>query len=283
LFDARIVHAEQSRYQKIILTKKQDDVRLYLNGNIQFSSRDEYRYHEALINFPLAYKQGNVKRVLLLGAGDGLAVKQLLKFEEIEEIVLVDLDQAVIDLARVNPHLLKLNEGSLEDPRVSIVVDDAYSFLQENTQAFDYIISDLPDPNNIELARLYTKQFFQTLKQNLSANGVFVTQATSPYFATKAFWSIHHTLNASGFAYTVPYRADVPSFGDWGFIMASDNSLDTLSSRDVFEHGQFLSPSLLPAMRTFAKDQARVDVEINSIDQPKLLAYYLEGWKKFGY
>jgi spermidine synthase len=283
LFDDRIVHAEQSRYQKIILTKNQDDVRLYLNGNIQFSSRDEYRYHESLISYPLAYKQGATKRVLLLGAGDGLAVKQLLKYSEIESIVLVDLDERVVELAKNNPHLLSLNGGSLEDPRLTIVFADAFTYLMENKQAFDLIISDLPDPNNIELARLYTKQFYQTLRANLNPMGVFVTQSTSPYFATKAFWSIHNTVKASGFSHVVPYRADVPSFGDWGFVMASDAELSTLREHPIMASNEFLNLEMLDAMRVFARDQAQIDVEVNNIHNPVLINYYLEGWQKFGY
>jgi spermidine synthase len=283
LFDDRIVHAEQTRYQKIILTKNEDDVRLYLNGNIQFSSVDEYRYHEALINYPMVYKQGTAEHVLLLGAGDGLAVRQLINYPEIKSIVLVDLDKQVVALAQSNPYLLALNEGALADPRVTIVYSDAYSFLQENTQAFDLIISDLPDPNNISLARLYTKQFYQTLRQNLSPSGVMVTQSTSPYFATKAFWSIYHTIKASGFLHVVPYQANVPSFGNWGFVMASNVPLDTISKRDIFGRSQFLTSDMLDAMRIFSKDQAIRDVQINSIDRPMLLTYYLEGWKKFGY
>ncbi|MDT0581945.1 polyamine aminopropyltransferase [Brumicola blandensis] len=283
LFDDRIVHAEQSRYQKIILTKNEDDIRLYLNGNIQFSSRDEYRYHESLISYPLAYKQGPVKRVLLLGAGDGLAVKQLLRYPEIEAIVLVDLDERVVELARTNPHLLTHNEGSLDDPKLSIVFADAFTYLMENQVPFDLIISDLPDPNNIELARLYTKQFYQAMRTNLAPKGIFVTQSTSPYFATKAFWSIHNTVEASGFTHVVPYRADVPSFGDWGFIMASDTELSTLRENAILPSNEFLNIKMLDAMRVFAKDQAHADVEVNNIHNPVLISYYLEGWQRFGY
>lgn len=283
LFEDRVVYAEQTRYQKIIVTKNRDDVRLYLNGNIQFSSRDEYRYHEALINYPLAFKQGNVERVLLLGAGDGLAVKQLLKFPEIKSIVLVDLDQRVVELGKSNSHLIKINENSLSNPIVNIIYSDAFTYLKNNTHGFDLIVSDLPDPNSITLARLYTKQFYRTLKQNLKPSGLFVTQATSPYFATKAFWSIHNTIQASGFDFTVPYRADVPSFGDWGFVMASDVNLDIANSRDVFSHSKFLNENMLQPMRIFPKDQLQLDVEINHIDRPMLLSYYLEGWQNFGY
>lgn len=283
LFEDRVVYAEQTPYQKIVVTKNRDDVRLYLNGNIQFSSRDEYRYHEALINYPMAFKQGPVKRVLLLGAGDGLAVKQLLKFPEIKSIVLVDLDQRVVELGKSNAHLLEINQNSLSHPKVDIVFSDAFNFLKNNTQGFDLIVSDLPDPNSVTLARLYTKQFYRTLKQNLKPSGLFVTQATSPYFATKAFWSIHNTIKASGFEFTVPYRADVPSFGDWGFVMASNAKLDTINSRDVFSQSRFLKQDMLQPMRVFPKDQSWLDVEINHIDRPRLLGYYLEGWQTFGY
>ena len=288
LFDDRIVHAEQTSYQKIILTKNKDDVRLYLNGNIQFSSIDEYRYHEALIDYPLLYKKGQAKRVLLLGAGDGLAVRQLLSYAEIESITLVDLDERVVKLAKSNRHLRALNQGSLEHPKVTIVHADALRFLDDNlirnnADKFDFIISDLPDPNTIELARLYTKQFYRVLKANLAPNGVFVTQSTSPYFATKAFWSIHHTIKASGFKHVVPYRADVPSFGDWGFVMASDADLTTLSDRDTLQNSRFLHEDTLASLRVFAKDQQALDVEVNNIDRPVLLNYYLEAWKAFGY
>lgn len=288
LFDDRIVHAEQTRYQKIVLTRKQDDVRLYLNGNIQFSSVDEYRYHEALINYPLVYKKGPLKRVLLLGAGDGLAVKQLLTYPQIESIVLVDLDERVVALAKSNLHLLEFNNNSLLSDKVTVIHSDAFSYLNEqmkldNPEKFDFIVSDLPDPNTIELARLYTKQYYRVLKANLAPQGVFVTQATSPYFATKAFWSIHNTLQASGFEYVVPYHADVPAFGDWGFVMTSDTALETPGEHRADQETRFLHADMLKGMRVFAKDQAKLDVAVNNLDRPVLLNYYLEGWKAFGY
>ncbi|MBF7073634.1 polyamine aminopropyltransferase [Glaciecola sp. MH2013] len=283
LFNDRIVHAEQSPYQKIILTKNQDDIRLFLNGTIQFSSRDEHRYHEALVSYPLIFKESTSKRVLLLGAGDGLAVKELLKYPEIDSIVLVDLDERVVELAKTNPHLSKLNGASLASPKLEIVYTDAFNFLMDNTEGFDFIVSDLPDPNTIELSRLYTKQYYQALRKNLNEGGVFVTQATSPYFATKAFWSIHNTVRASGFNFVVPYHADVPSFGDWGFVMASDRPLSTAHQKSKLETSTFLNVDMLDAMRVFSKDQRIDDVEVNNIHQPILLTYYLEGWKSFGY
>lgn len=283
LYEDRIVHAEQTRYQKIILTKDRDDIRLFLNGNIQFSSIDEYRYHEALVLYPLAFMQNQVTNVLLLGAGDGLAIKQLLKFDEIQTITLVDLDERIVSLAIENPHLSELNKHSLTDERVTIITNDAFSFIKDNENTYDLIISDLPDPNSLEIARLYSKQFYQELQKNLTPKGVFVTQATSPYFATDAFWVIQNTIEASGFTYTIPYHAQVPSFGEWGFVMASYEAQDTLSDRDIFHDSEFLMSSMLNSMRTFPKDIGPRTVEINTIDRPILMNYYLNGWTAFGY
>lgn len=283
LYNARIVHSEQTRYQKIIITRQNDDVRLYLNGNIQFSSVDEHRYHESLVLFPMAYAAEPIKRVLLLGAGDGLAIKQLLKFEEISEIVLVDLDERVVELAQTNPHLKDLNSGSLDHDKVTTIQSDAFSFLKDNEQPFDLIINDLPDPNTISLARLYSKQFYRVLNQNLSPDGVFVTQATSPFYSTKAFWSIVNTIDAAGFDYVLPYHADVPSFGDWGFVMAAKTPEAILQEANPLADSRFLHQAMLLSMQTFGKDQLYPQAEVNRLDQPALLNYYLEGWRTYGY
>ncbi len=283
LFNGRIVHAEQTVYQKIVITQERDDTRMFLNGNIQFSSVDEHRYHEALVVYPMAYIAQPVKRVLLLGAGDGLAVKQLLKYESIQEIVLVDLDQRVVELAQENPYLTRLNENSLEHKKVTLVQGDAFGYLDENTQAFDLIISDLPDPNNISLARLYTRHFYRLLATRLTQNGVFVTQATSPYYATKAYWSIVNTVRSAGFSVVTPYHSDVPSFGNWGFVMASVDASSIMSKPRALASTQYLNEDMLASMRVFAKDVIYEDAEVNRIDKPILLDYYLEGWRTYGY
>lgn len=283
LYSGRVVHAEQTRYQKIVLTRENNDIRLYLNGNIQFSSVDEHRYHESLVLFPMAFAQKEIKRVLLLGAGDGLAIKQLLKFDSVEEVVLVDLDSKVVELAKSNPYLKELNFNSLTDERVVIIHSDAFSFLKENNTNFDLIISDLPDPNTISLARLYSKQFYHVLRQNLASEGIFVTQATSPFFATKAFWSIVNTVEEAGFEYVLPYHADVPSFGDWGFVMAANHASHVRKEPKTLQNSQFLNQPLLASMQVFPKDQLYENAEVNRLDKPILLQYYLEGWRAFGY
>lgn len=283
LYSGRVIHSEQSRYQKIVLTRKKDDIRMYLNGNIQFSSKDEYRYHESLVLYPYAYSNSPIKRVLLLGAGDGLAIKQVLKYPEIEEIVLVDLDERVVELATSNPYLSNLNQNSLQHEKVTVIHGDAFSFIRDNPTHFDMIISDLPDPNNISLARLYTKQFYQLLKKSLNDGGILVTQATSPHYATKAFWSIVNTIKEADFTSVVPYHVDVPSFGEWGFVMAG-KGLSALSQRPYrILKGNFISQEIMASMQVFAKDRLFTQAEVNRLDKPILLNYYLEGWQSYGH
>ncbi|MDA9818302.1 polyamine aminopropyltransferase [Flavobacteriaceae bacterium] len=284
LYEDRIIHSSQSKYQKIVLTKDRDDVRLFLNGNLQFSSLDEYRYHESLIHVPIAVSNHKVKNVLLLGAGDGLAIRELLKYPEIENITLVDLDEALIELAKKNQHFRKLNYNSLQSKKLKIIIGDAFSYLVKNQQPFDFIIGDLPDPNNIALARLYSKQFYRLIKKNLIPGGFFVTQATSPYFATKAFWSINQTIKAAGFSRTMPYHAQIPSFGDWGFILATTGKIRNIKNLKIEAHTKFIDSNNLAKLFIFDKDMApKKEVKINMLDSPILLQYYLDGWRRYNY
>lgn len=281
LYRDRVIYSEQSKYQKIVLTKFKDDVRLFLDGNLQFSSKDEYRYHESIVHTPLSIHNFAVKRVLVLGAGDGMAVRELLKYPNIKEIILVDLDKKIVNLSKNNPHVNKLNQNSLEDKKVKIIIGDAYSYLLKNDKAFDFIINDLPDPNNNELARLYSKEFYQLIKYNLNENGIFITQATSPYFANKAFWSIVKTIKESGFEYVNPFNASVPSFGDWGFVIASSYLLNN-SNPHLKVEAKFLNNKTIKNSFNFPADIGKIsNVKINQIDKPILLKYYLEGWKNY--
>lgn len=279
LYADRIIHSEQTRYQKIVLTKDRDDIRLFLNGNLQFSSVDEHRYHEALIHVPLSMQSTPVRRVLLLGAGDGMAVRELLKYPSIQEITLVDLDEKMILLARENRHLSRINQHSLDSSRVNIVIADAFTYLKENRQQYDFIICDLPDPNNISLARLYSKHFYSLMRRNLSADGIFVTQATSPYFATEAFWCINKTVQAA-FSHVYPYHAHIPSFGDWGFVLAAKQEKKTQSAT-LRVKTEFFDLNMVNSLFTFEKDIRPVNVAVNKLDQPILLKYYLKGWEYY--
>jgi spermidine synthase len=290
LYDEPIVATEQTRYQEIVVTRSTDgrDLRLYLDGDLQFSSVDEYRYHEALVHPAMAGGVG--RRVLVLGGGDGLAAREVLRHGTVDEVVQVDLDPAVTRLARTMPELTRLNDGSLDDPRLTLVHDDAFTWTAARARAgagtgvepFDVVIVDLPDPDRLDLVRLYSEEMYRAVAALLAPDGQMVVQAGSPYFARHAFWSIEATVRAAGFD-TVPYHVDVPSFGDWGFVLASPGTarLPVRTGTGVGVPTRFLTPDVLAAARAFGADADRVPVEVNTVDNPVLLDYTNRGWSAY--
>lgn len=277
LYGDRIVYREQTPYQTIVMTRYKEDLRLFLNGNLQFSSIDEYRYHEALVHVPLSQHPAP-KRVLLLGAGDGLAVRELLKYPAVETITLVDLDPAMVALARQDPRLRALNGNSLNDPRVTTVAEDAMVYLDRGQQRFDVILADLPDPNNVSLARLYSREFYRLVRQHLAPGGIFTTQATSPYFATEAFWSVKASLDAAGYPQVVPYHVQVPSFGEWGFVYARVAE-GSLTPKPIEVETRYLDQTTVAEALTFERDlRPTGSVAVSSLDSPTIHDYYMDSW-----
>ncbi len=213
----RVIYQEQTPYQRIVITQWHEDYWLYLNGNEQFSSYDEERYHEPLVH-PAMQLSVARERVLILGGGDGLAAREVLKYPEVQQVVLVDLDPAMTRLGREYPIFVELNQDALNDPRVSIINRDAYIFLRDSDELFDVIIVDLPDPKTVDLARLYSREFYQLARRHLSRGGTLVTQATSPFFSREAFLCIWKTMQAAGFA-AIPYHNHIPTLGEWAWVL----------------------------------------------------------------
>ncbi|HSU13577.1 polyamine aminopropyltransferase [Longimicrobium sp.] len=270
-----VVFSRDSRYQRIVLTAFHDDLRLFLNGHLQFSSRDEYRYHEALVHPGLAALLG-ARRVLVLGGGDGLAVREILRYPGVS-VTLVDLDPEMTHIFRTNRTLVGLNRGSLNSPRVRVINADAFVWLGSNREMFDFVVVDFPDPSNYAVGKLYTTAFYRALQTHLSRDGLVVVQSTSPMFARTAFWSIERTLHASGLR-TWPYHLYVPSFGEWGFVMAGrgDYTLPTALPSGL----RFLTLSSLAPLFQFPADLQPVPAEANRLDDQALVRYYGDEWKQ---
>ena len=269
-----IVIRESSAYQRVVVTAGQGGVRLFLNGNLQFHSRDEYRYHEALVH-PAMAAQGAPRRVLVLGGGDGLAVREVLKYASVEQVTLVELDPHMTRLFARDPRLVALNGGSLSDARLRIVNADAYTWLEANDQFFDVIVVDFPDPTNFSLGKLYSTSFYQRADQHLAAGGFMVVQSTSPLIARKSFWTVVTTIEAVGLRAT-PYHAHVPSFGEWGFIIAGRRPW---SPPGVLPAGlRFLAPEGMAALLQFPPDMARVPAEPNRLSNQVLVHTFEEEW-----
>jgi len=278
LYDDRVILSKQTKYQKIVVTKDKKDIRLFLDGNLQFSSIDEYRYHEALVHVPMTLGSQR-KSVLILGGGDGLAVREVLKYPEVEKITLVDLDPEVTRLAIKHPLFLEVNGQSLLNSKVQVIHEDAFTFLNESNEYFDVILGDLPDPRNVSLSRLYSREFFKTVRKRLSKQGVFVTQATSPFFAKKAFWCIVESVRSADFKHVKPYHVYVPSFGDWGFVLASSIKLE--EDRKLSVKTRFLDANIFQTVFNFSKDLIEKDIEFSALNDPKIFRYYLQGWQNW--
>ena len=271
-----VIYSETSAYQRIVVTSSRAGVRLFLNGNLQFHSRDEYRYHEALVH-PAMAAHGAPKRVLVLGGGDGMAVREVLRYPGVEHVTLVELDPHMTELFASRPLLRALNADALRSPKVEIVNADAFGWLDRHDAVFDVIVVDFPDPTNFAIGKLYTSSFYRLVDQHLAAGGYAVVQTTSPLIARKSFWTVATTLEAVGLQ-TTPYHAHVPSFGEWGFILASRRPFRMPTSLPAGL--RFLDPAGLPALFEFPPDMARVPAEVNRLSNQVLVQTFEAEWGK---
>ncbi|CUH82506.1 polyamine aminopropyltransferase [Tropicibacter naphthalenivorans] len=280
LFEDDVILSETTPYQNITVTQFRDRTRLFLDYSIQFDTLDEYRYHESLVHpaMGLAPRQ---TQVLILGGGDGMAVREVLRHDGVGQVTLVDLDPAVTGLFKDHPQLAPLNDHALSDPRVTIINQDAWQFIEADQTIYDVVILDLPDPKNLALSKLYSAEFYALLVQRIGASSVIVTQSGAPLFARQAFWSIvetwEQTANPLGGALNVlPYHSYVPSFGEWGFTMVSPMRLDRAPA--LPQGLRYLDQQAWSAAQVFAPDMARLEAEPNHIQTHALVGYYLDGW-----
>jgi spermidine synthase len=300
LYDDPIVLSERTPYQEIDITESltlggAKDVRLFLNGDLQLSSRDEYRYHESLVHPALgAWSAAHAdaagpRRVLVLGGGDGMAVREVLRRPGVAHVRLVDLDPEMTRLAREDPRLREMNRGSLRDRRVTVTNADAFGWVRRlsgpDARSYDVVIVDFPDPDDLGLARLYTAEIYGMIRTRaLAPGGVMAVQSGSPYFAPDAFWSVGATLRLAGWRGR-PYHVDVPTFGDWGFWLATPAAAGrgapplTLAGapRDL----RFLSADVLRAAAAFPPDRGPREVRATTLDRPAILDYTRRGWSDY--
>lgn len=274
MYADHIVYTETTPYQRIVLTRWRDDLRLFINGNLQFSAHDEYRYHEALIHPSLATLP-HPARVLVLGGGDGLALREILKYPAVHEVTLVDLDPAMTHLFSHHPLLTQLNGNALNSPRAHVVNADALIWLEQDAGRYDFIVADFPDPSNYAVGKLYTEAFYRLLDRHLKDDGLAVIQSTSPMYARRSFWTIAATIEAAGLQ-TTPYHALVPSFGEWGYIIASHRPYRLPTTYPIPLRS--LSAASTLGLFTFPPDMERLPVEVNRLNNQRLVRVFEEEW-----
>ena len=319
LYDDPIIYSKSTQYQQISITNyiPLNEVRLFLNGNLQFSSVDEHRYHEPMVH-PVMNLVPIKTKVLILGGGDGCVLREVLKYKEVEEIFLVDLDPEMTRLAKYHPVLKKINQNAFKDSRILAVPEngvilgiekkeyfetnkkksqskkhvdvyivniDADKFLSRVSGFWDVIIVDLPDPSTPELTKLYTAQFYKKIKKHLSQHGMMVVQATSPYLAKDSFLCIGRTIESAKFS-ALPFHENVPSFGDWGWYIAWHSNIRTekvmgkIDRLSIDVPTKFISPKVFRKELIFGKDELITKNKlINTILHPVLLNIYNhESW-----
>ncbi len=279
----KIIYQEQTKFQKIVITQWKNNYWLYLNGQEQFSTYDEQRYHESLVH-PAVNCFYNCENVLILGGGDGLAAREVLKYKNIKKIDLVDLDPKMTELAKTHPVLTAINKGSMNSEKINIINSDGLKYLEDSEKFYDVIIIDFPDPDTMDLMHLYSRHFYEMVKKSLSKGGIFVTQASSPYFTPRVFLSIEKTIQSAGFE-TVKYHQGIPTMGDWGFICGAVNEGNLQKKFEKINFSgiqtRFLNNEILNASLVFGKDVFegidKKDIRINTKNNPVLYKYYNKG------
>jgi spermidine synthase len=277
-YNEKILFSKTTQYQKIVITRNKNELKLHLNNNLQFSSADEYRYHEALVHPAFMYAK-KCANVLIMGGGDGLAAREVLKYPEVEHVTLVELDPYMIELFTQNPTLNHLNKNSLSNPRMHVKNQDALVWLQQNETKFDIVIIDFPDPGNFAVGKLYSTTFYHLLKNAIDEESIVVVQSTSPYVAPKSYKCVQNTLEAEGYL-VLPYHVYVPSFGDWGYIMASMTPLQPVQ-RKLPQDLKFFGLPAFQSMMYFPKDMLADNHDINRLNNQALVEIFEHEWAKY--
>ncbi len=274
LYFDRIIWRKQSQYQSLVVTNtwQKNDVRLYIDGHLQFAEADEYRYHEALVHPALSWGEGAPGTVLILGGGDGLAVREVLKYPSVTRIDLVDLDPAMTDLGRNLAPIARLNGNSMAASVLNVHNTDAFNFVKSTDQTYDRIIIDFPDPHNEALSKLYAVEFYAMVQSILAQDGVLVTQSSSPFFSPHTYWTISETLSEI-FPQVVNYQMSIPSFGVWGYNLAANTQGSTLGR--LPDDLRYLTPDVFAAARIFPEDLLpKRELAVNSIFDPNIYHQY---------
>jgi spermidine synthase len=277
LYGENIIFAKTTKYQRLVLTHERNDYKLYLNNNLQFSSFDEYRYHEAFVHPAMSFSK-KIDTILILGGGDGMAAREILKYKDVKNITLVDLDAEMTNQFKTNKLFLRLNHNSLINSKVKVINNDAFIWLDQCKKKYDVVFIDFPDPSNFSLGKLYSTSFYNKLKKHLNNQGIIVVQSTSPFFAPKSFWCVNNTLKQT-FQNTIPYHVYLPSFGEWGFNLVINSNIKPQKIRNL-ENLKFYDYQF-DNLCSFSKDMKSNTTLINKLDNQNLVTIFNQEWSKY--
>ena len=279
-FEDQLVFDEHSGKQKVDVTRYKNQYWLYLNQLKNISTIDEHMYSEPMVVPTLMMATLPEPKVLVLGGDNGLICSELLS-QGIQNFSWIPYDPQLTRMMLKNKILGKFHDLP---KNMAYLNRDIFQWIEEDTNQYNIIYLDLPDPANADLNRFYTREFFQSLAQKITPNGLITTQAGSPYYSTRAYFMIENTLNAAGF-HTIRLHNHVPSIGPWGWIIASEKVIkkEALFKKPYhFEKCQWLSEEALQLLTSFGKPVTILNEDINTIDNPLLYKSYIQGtWDIF--
>ncbi|MBQ4861600.1 polyamine aminopropyltransferase [Pseudoalteromonas sp. MMG013] len=303
LYKDKVIYSESTKYQHVVVTERLSRTQampindLFLNGRLQFSSADEQIYHTMLV-YPAMLAANRHDRVLIIGGGDGLALRDVLKWP-VKEATLIDLDGQLLSLfglkgqpfsalPEITTKLSALNHNALNDPRAKVIVTDAFLEVEkmlDDGLLFDSIIIDLPDPNHPDLNKLYSDYFYNHVRQLLAPDGALSIQSTSPYHAKNAFISIAKTVKHAGFAHVEQYQQNIPSFGQWGWTIATrtgQSASERIKAVNDFPvPSNWVNQEYLQAAFAFPNKffDGNKSIEVNRLGSGVLYDYYRQAWQ----
>ncbi|MEL6561413.1 MAG: hypothetical protein AAFQ94_24710 [Bacteroidota bacterium] len=278
-FSDLIIFSDFTRENKIDVTTWKGNYWYYVNDQNRLSSVDDYLYHEPMVHPAITFHKG-AKKVLILGGELGGTIREVCKYDQLEEILVVPEDYDLIAKVKDNRLFDGLSGNAWNDPRIKVVDWDLLDFLEKSGEKFDVIISDLPDPNTLLRNQYYTVEFFKLCAARLNTDGTFVTQAGSPYFATKAYYSIIKTMNEAGF-YTVPFHNQILTMGEWGWVLGAKENI-TVDAVAALEFSNvpvnWINQEAMKMMLSFGKITVdTTNTQINTIKEPVTHRYYTAG------
>lgn len=216
-----ILYSDSTPYQKVqVLESSRFGKVLRLDNIFQTSEWDEFLYHEPLVHVP-SISHGDIKNVLVIGGGDGGAIREFLKYPSLESITMIELDERVVQLCK--KYIPSISNGSFDSPKLKLFFQDGVKFIRESNEKFDVIMLDLTDPFGPSV-ELYTKEFYHELSMHLTENGFISLHIESPISRPEIFARLYHTLK-SVFSIVRPMTNYVPMYGTlWGYAVASNKT-----------------------------------------------------------
>jgi len=281
-YEDKIVFTSQTQYHQLVITQWKEDYWFFMDKLKNICSIDEFLFYEPMVHSAFQVSE-NIHEVLVLGGENGCLVREVLKYNDVSKIDVVSYDTLLRKIGQENQFYIAMNQQSLENQKVNIIHQNLLDFVSNNKRKYDVVFIDLPDPRSIETNQYYTLEFYSILLGSLKDQGLMVTQAGSPYFATEAFYSVGKTIAESGY-HALPIHNQILTLGEWGWYICSKNLTEKKIKNIIINmdseavETEWWDPGAAKLITSFGKTYSdTLNVGINTLDNPLVYQYYLKG------